>query len=329
MPPKYRHRFVPIKKHTMKTRELYRPSAILSGVAVLFVCSIVASPVSAQDKKEQKTTTIVTSTPSKGKKEQKVTVYASSEPKAKDGKMKVRIVKEENGKRSELDTVINTQGGIEGADLDKLMKDMHVQIKDAESEMKEAGDQMKNIQIYINGMDDSVSGDSSSKCQRMYKFSMPGCCPRFHDRDFSHAFNYNFEMPDIPQSPDMDEELENEFFHGPAHGQQFFEMPDKGESLSDVLGNIPMSRVKSYKIIDKKGGKRIIIDVQDEQGFGQNNVIYINGNHSHSRPPRGNGHQKEMKVIINSGDAEGAVEKPESPTSPAEPKKSENNTPKI
>jgi len=96
-----------------------------------------------------------------------------------------------------------------------------------------------------------------------------------------------------------------------------------------VLGNIPMSRVKSYKIIDKKGGKRIIIDVQDDQGFGRNNVIYINGSHSHSRPPRGNGHQKEMKVIIDSGDDEGAIVKPDNPTPPAEPKKSDSNTPKI
>jgi len=36
-----------------------------------------------------------------------------------------------------------------------------------------------------------------------------------------------------------------------------------------------------------------------------------------------------MKVIIHSGDDEGAAEKPESATPPAEPKKSENNTPKI
>jgi|GEM_PF-681910 hypothetical protein len=305
----------------MKTREFYRPSAILSGVAVLCISLIGTSPVSAQDKKEQKTTTIVTATPSKGKKEQKVTVYASSDPKAKEGKIKVRIIKEENGKRTELDTLINAPGGIQGADLEKLMKDMHVQIKSAESDMKEAGDHMKNIQIYINGMDDSIAGDSAGKCRHAYTFSMPGCCPRFHDRDFFHAFNYNFEMPDVPQPPDMEEALENEFYSNDALGPQVFAVPDKGESLSDVLGNIPMSRVKSYKIIDKKGGKRIIIDVQDAQDFGRNNVIYIKSRHPHSPPPRGNGHNEEMKVIIHSGDNEGAAEKPESATPPAEPKK--------
>ncbi len=313
----------------MKTREFYRPCAILSGVAVLCISLIGTSPVSAQDKKEQKTTTIVTATPSKGRKEQKVTVTATSDPKAKEGKIKVRIIKEENGKRTELDTLINAPGGIDGADLEKLMKDMHVQIKNAESDMKEEGDQMKNIQIYINGMDDSISGDPSSKCMHMYRFNMPDCCQRFHSGNFPHSFNYNFEMPDVPEPPDAEEELENEFFGGAAPGPQVFAMPDKGESLSDVLGNIPMSRVKSYKIIDKKGGKRIIIDVQDAQDFGRNNVIYINGRHPHSPHQRGNGHNKEMKVIIHSGDDEGAAEKPESATPPAEPKKSENNTPKI
>jgi hypothetical protein len=298
-------------------------------MAALIITFYFSLPAAAQDKKEQKSTVIVTATPTKGKKEQKITVSASSDPKEKDGKMKVRIIKVENGKRTELDTVINAPGGIESADLEKLMKDMHIQMKNAESDMKEAGDKMKNIQIYINGMDDSISSDSSAKCMHKYRFNTPDCCPRFHHRDFAHSFNYNFEMPGISEPNDAEDELENEFFGSAALGSQAIAMPGKGESLSDVLGNIPMSRVKSYKIIDKKGGKRIIIDVQDGQDFGQNNVIYINGGHLHAHPPKGNGHQKEMKVIIHSGDDEGAAEKPESATPPSEPKKSESNTPKI
>jgi len=313
----------------MKNKDLYRSAAVLSGAALLVLSFIAASPASAQDKKEQKSTTIVTASQGKDKKEKKVTVYAKSDSGEKDGKLKVHIIREENGKKTEIDTIIDKPGALDGKDLENLMKDMHVRIKSAEGDMKEAEDEMRNVQIYINGMDDSIKGDSAGKCRHIYKFSMPGCCPRIHDRDFSHAFNYNFEMPDISQSPDMDEELENEFFHGPAHSQQFFAMPGKGESLSDVLGNIPMSRVKSYKIIEKKGGKRIIIDVQDGPDFSGNNVIYINGRNSHSRPPRGNGRQKEMKVIIQSGDDEGAAGKPENATPPAPPKKSENNAPKI
>ena len=38
----------------------------------------------------------------------------------------------------------------------------------------------------------------------------------------------------------------------------------KGESLSDVLGDIPMSSVKSYKIRDTKYGKKMVIEVNDD-----------------------------------------------------------------
>ena len=37
----------------------------------------------------------------------------------------------------------------------------------------------------------------------------------------------------------------------------------KGETLSDLLGDIPMDRVKNYSIKSKKGWKRIVIDVED------------------------------------------------------------------
>jgi hypothetical protein len=313
----------------MKNKDLYRPAAVLSGAALLVLSFIAASPASAQDKKEQKATTVVTASKGKDKKEKKVTVYAKSDSGDKDGKLKVHIIREENGKKTEIDTVIDKPGGLDGADLDNLMKDMHVRIKSAESDMKEAEDEMKNIQIYINGMDDSIKGDSAGKCRRMYKLVMPGCCPGGHSGNSPHAFNYNFEIPEMPELPDADEELENEFFNRSFQAPRVFAMPGKGESLSDVLGNIPMSRVKSYKIIDKKGGKRIIIDVQDGPDFSGNNVIYINGRNSHARPPRGKGHQKEMQVIIQSGDDEGAAVKPESATPPAPPKKSESNSPKI
>lgn len=39
------------------------------------------------------------------------------------------------------------------------------------------------------------------------------------------------------------------------------------ESLNDVLGDIPMSSVRSYQIKERKGGKRIIIDVSDDVGL--------------------------------------------------------------
>ena len=80
---------------------------------------------------------------------------------------------------------------------------------------------------------------------------------------------YGHEMR-VPR--EFDREIFNECMPGP----QGFAIPNRGESLNDVLGDIPMSRVKSYKVIDKKGGKRIIIDIQDAPlGSDHPNVICI------------------------------------------------------
>jgi len=72
------------------------------------------------------------------------------------------------------------------------------------------------------------------------------------------------------------QEFDHEIFNECMPGHQVLAMPNRGESLNDVLGDIPMSRVKSYKVIDKKGGKRIIIDIQDAPlGGDHSNVIYM------------------------------------------------------
>jgi hypothetical protein len=57
----------------------------------------------------------------------------------------------------------------------------------------------------------------------------------------------------------------------------YFNVPDNDEpTLSDVLGDIPMSRVNSYSIKDRKNGKRIIIDIDDAPLVEkQERVVYL------------------------------------------------------
>jgi hypothetical protein len=79
-------------------------------------------------------------------------------------------------------------------------------------------------------------------------------------------------------------------------------------SLNDLLGNIPMDRVVSYSIKDRKHGKRIVIDLDDAPAFErQDRVIVI-------REPRsmrsGRSHPKRnVKVIMNSEDGDENMDK--------------------
>jgi hypothetical protein len=241
----------------MRTKHLYRPAAIHTGVAALLMIFCFASPAGAQDNKQQTVTATVTASPSKDKKEQKVTVVAKSGSKVKDGKVNVRIITDENGKKTEVDTVFSTKGGSDSEELEALLEKLHGQMKDVEKKMKD-------IELYISSMNDSSLTDSSGHNKYMFKFQGSAGCPKIHFKEFPPAFNYDYEMPESPVSP---EEFNHEFFNRRERGPQVFTMPERGESLSDVLGDIPMSKVKSYKIIDKKGGKRIIIDLGDGPSF--------------------------------------------------------------
>ena len=86
---------------------------------------------------------------------------------------------------------------------------------------------------------------------------------------------------------------------------------DNEPTLADLLGDIPMERVKSYTIKDRKNGKRIIIEIDDAPLMEkQDRVIYIQGNQRHPstkvqmiKAPR------EMKVVVETDDKEENPEK--------------------
>ncbi|MFH1160482.1 MAG: hypothetical protein V1733_05995 [bacterium] len=80
----------------------------------------------------------------------------------------------------------------------------------------------------------------------------PGCCP---GHPWGGGFNWTAD----------------------CHGEPFGPMKMKrGETLSDVLGDIPMSAVKSYKIKETRDGKKITIEVSDDYPvFQAKDVMFI------------------------------------------------------
>ena len=82
----------------------------------------------------------------------------------------------------------------------------------------------------------------------------------------------------------------------------------KGESLSDVLGDIPMSAVKSYKVKETKYGKKIVIEVNDEYpDHISDGVFIISKSHAprrHVRSPN----VKHEYIIQTSSDGDDEVE---------------------
>jgi hypothetical protein len=73
----------------------------------------------------------------------------------------------------------------------------------------------------------------------------------------------------------------------------------KDESLNDILGNIPLDRVKSYSIKDTKDGKRIVIELNNEPFIEHHrDVIIIRSPRPEGRPGQDPRHQMRKRVII-------------------------------
>src|ERR1035437_5383 len=113
--------------------------------------------------------------------------------------------------------------------LDRNLKPGEEQelMKSFELKFKDLGDQMKNLQVEISDMD-------------LPDFPTPPEPPQPLIEEFNDD-----------NAPEILNEENNRMFGG------------RGESLNDILGDIPMDRVKSYSIKDTKDGKKIVIELKN------------------------------------------------------------------
>jgi hypothetical protein len=182
---------------------------------------------------------------------------------------------------------------------------------------------------------DSTMIDSVKKeIEKVIVLGNGGKHARYKIRSMPDEFNYNFEIPPVPECPMDLEELKEFEFEGispcremeecfreqmeQAEGPKVIRMGGHRQTLSDILGDIPMDRVVSYSIKDRKNGKRITIDLNDAPLFEEDNrVIVIR---DPERKERGRNHpERRMKVYINSGDEKSLDQAPEPPAPPSVP----------
>jgi hypothetical protein len=163
-------------------------------------------------------------------------------------------------------------------------------------------------------MPDSAMMDSIRDVMEKVIMVGKGKHGRMKIRCMPQGFNYDFEMPCIPECPmglEGFEELELEGMvpggdmeegdwdeMTPRSERRFMRSGGGGQTLNDMLGEIPMDRVVSYSIKDNKHGKRIIIDLNDAPTFErQDRVIVIRepGRAQHNRKST----ERKVKVYMN------------------------------
>ena len=203
-------------------------------------------------------------------------------------KIMVKVVSDDNGKTTVIDTTMEMP---DSAMIDSIRQEIE-----------------KVIEL----------GSGDKHC-RMKMQKMPG------------GFSYNFDMPCPPECPMDLEELAGMDFEGIEPGREMEEyfgesrepgiekrmmrMGGHGQTLNDLLGDIPMDRVVSYSIKDRKGGKRITIDLSDAPTFeNQERVVVIRepGRMQHGR----HNTERNVRVYVNTDDDKQSEKTPEQQSAP-------------
>jgi hypothetical protein len=246
-----------------------------------------------------------------------VVAQSSAKTGSKKGVVVLKIKKEDNGKSTVIDTTftITTPAG---------QKALEEYMEQYEKELGKVSEELENIEVLVDmpGSPDSLVNDSIIKRLRVTGKDMR--CPRFRWLDKPEGFDYEFDVPCphvFPPSDIPDEGFEEEYW--PGHDIRLFQYGNDRHTLSGVIGDIPMDRVKSYSIKDTKHGKRIIIDIEDAPVLNKKDRIII------IREPGGpagrRGHSdRQMKVIIHP-DSDRQTEKPDEQSSPSSPPGKQGN----
>jgi hypothetical protein len=216
-----------------------------------------------------------------------------------------KIMNDKDGKRQEFDTTINLDRKLKPGEEQEIMKEFEMKFKDLDDQMKYLEVELNEMKLPDSGMMDSVQHIT----ERMFKHRGGPGNMHFR-RNFSpRAFNfdYNFEIPDVPDVPQpFVVEFNDENVPGMPDENQIMHQGNGG-SLNDLLGDIPMDRVKSYSIKDTKNGKKIVIELNNEP-FIENhkNVIIIRSPRPEGRHGQGQGPRQQMKkrIIIRDGNPE-------------------------
>lgn len=219
----------------------------------------------------------------------------------KDGKqtMKIKVIKEKDGTTTVIDTVITSHEPMGRNEIKELINNL-------KEDMKELEVGMKNMDMDITmKLSDSIEVDSlRKKIEKVIVMSNNCRNGSFNYHCSPQEYKYNFDVEtDLPECQDMWQNFDDEQcdMRLPGTQHKVFRFDDDASgSLNDLLGNIPMERVKSYSIKDHKNGKRIVIDIDDRQTFNsRGNTIIIRG----GGKPAGMHYRKvnpdrDVKVII-------------------------------
>jgi len=216
----------------------------------------------------------------------------------KEGKknLKIKIVREDEGKTTVIDTTISVNFPFDKEEVKELinnLKEMNMEMKGLHS------DAIVDFDYFFS--DSTMKNSQYKLAEGVYLFGEQGKCPGMvYHRGSPNGLTYKFNMPDIAETVEGIEEF-NWVSPEDDHDAQFYYNRKDKQTLSDVLGDIPMDHVKKYSIKETKNGRKIIIEVDDSQNIVvSGKSFYLNQTPRAYRLARPHRSNRDVKVIIES-----------------------------
>lgn len=177
--------------------------------------------------------------------------------------LKLKIIKDENGKKTIIDTTITSSKSLDSGEIDEIIANLDDNMKGLDEGLKELNISLSQMKLPDSAMMDSIR-KMTARIRIMSKnFKHPDF--RWHNRPGSFDYNFDFDTPEPPEPPEPPETHGEHHHHFDWNVEPFDVEPPamrrNDGSLMDLLRNIPMDRIKSFNIKEKKDGTRITIEV--------------------------------------------------------------------
>jgi len=184
----------------------------------------------------------------------------TAEPKGKKKTIILKVTADKDGKNIVIDTTFITPEGTDPKEIEEMAEKLQKEMQGLEKEMEEV-----QVRVLLD-LPDSAMIDSLHNVIDKMVILKKG--PRKHMKIYAnkpHEFEYEFNVP-CPS----DHMTGHEIFEGPGwsgylgdQDKRVFRFEDKGQTLTDILGDIPMEKVRNYSIKNTKYGKKIVIEIED------------------------------------------------------------------
>src|ERR1035438_3856471 len=177
--------------------------------------------------------------------------------------VKVKIINEENGKKTVLDTTITSSRSLDSGEIDEIIANLDENMKGMDNGLKELDLSLGKMNLPDSSMMDSIR-KMTRNIRIMIDKNFKSPHMKWHSQPGGFDYNFDFDTPGPPEPPEPPEARGEHHRHFEYRAEPF-EMeppvPQHDGSLMDLLRNIPMDMIKSFNIKEKKDGTKITIEV--------------------------------------------------------------------